>query len=447
MNLLAILPSKKIRSILAESWSVCWPMTLIMFFEALIGLTDVFVAGRFGKEVQAAYGLCFQIYFVLLLFGIALNVGAVSVLSRLFTADKKEEYDLCVHTSYISALALGLVLAVAGVLFAPAIILRLHVPEAVKNYAVPFLTIYALALAFDYLTIMTNGILRASAMIKRSLRTMVCACILNIVLDIVLSLYTPLRFLGIAVATVLSLFLASLLNTLHVRHVVSQAARFSFMFLKKILNISWPSAMLQILWQVGSATLFLILSNLPVHNVEIMAAFTTGLMVESVIFLPAFAFNMANAVVVGNLLGKKQNDDAFGAGIITALCGVLIVSALSLLIILNARFITSFLSQNALVVDYAVSYITITLLFEPIMALGVILGGALNGAGDTKTVMKIVGSGVWLVRIPLCYILGFHCKLGATAIWWAMNASIVFQCIFMVKRYRGRKWIASGSAF
>lgn len=439
---LSSLYNKKIRLILAESWSVCWPMMLIMFFEALIGLTDVFVAGQFGKEVKAAYGLCFQIYFVFILFGIALSVGSVSVLSRLFTAGKKEEYNLGVHTSYITSFVVGLILAIMGVLFSPVIITLLNVPEAVKGYAIPFLTIYSLCILFDYLVIMTNGILRASQMIKKSLRTMVIVCVLNIILDIVLSLYTPLRFQGIAIATVISLFLGSLLNTLYVRRLVTQTLHFSFALLKKILKISWPSAMLQILWQLGSMTLFLILSNVAMHNVTIMAAFTTGLMVESMIFLPAFAFNMANAVVVGNLLGKKQNDDAYRSGIVTAVTGVVIISILSLLIMLNARFITSLLSKNALVIDHAVTYIRITLLFEPIMALGVILGGALSGAGDTKTVMKIVGLGVWMVRIPLCYLLGVHFKFGPNAIWWSMNASAVFQCIFMVKRYRGKKWIA-----
>jgi len=40
--------------------------------------------------------------------------------------------------------------------------------------------------------------------------------------------------------------------------------------------------------------------------VEILAAFTAGLRIESAIFLPAFAFNMANAVIVGNLLGSAR---------------------------------------------------------------------------------------------------------------------------------------------
>ena len=47
----------------SRSWEVAWPMTLIMFFEFLISLTDVYVADRTSKEVQAAYGFVAQIYF------------------------------------------------------------------------------------------------------------------------------------------------------------------------------------------------------------------------------------------------------------------------------------------------------------------------------------------------------------------------------------------------
>jgi hypothetical protein len=39
-------------------------MTLIMFFEFLIGLTDIYIAGRIGKEVQAVYGFAVQLYFI-----------------------------------------------------------------------------------------------------------------------------------------------------------------------------------------------------------------------------------------------------------------------------------------------------------------------------------------------------------------------------------------------
>ena len=202
--------------------------------------------------------------------------------------------------------------------------------------------------------------------------------------------------------------------------------------------------MMQVLWQLGAMALFYILSILPRNNIETMAAFTNGLKIESLIFLPAFAFNMANAVLIGNLLGRKEKENAFSTGIVTASMGVLVVAVLTVIIMLNARTIASFLSDNALVVNESVRYIYISLLFEPLMAWGVILGGGLNGAGDTKSLMVIIVLAIWLVRIPLSYILAIFLGLGAASVWWSMNASIIFQSVFITRRYFGKRWIKYG---
>jgi Na+-driven multidrug efflux pump len=70
-----------------------------------------------------------------------------------------------------------------------------------------------------------------------------------------------------------------------------------------------------------------------------------------------------------------------------------------------------------------------------------ILAGSLNGAGDTRSVMLITVSGMWLVRLPLCYILAIWLGLGSHAIWWSMNASMFFQAALITWRYFGKKWI------
>ena len=58
------------------------------------------------------------------------------------------------------------------------------------------------------------------------------------------------------------------------------------------------------------------------NRVEILAALTAGLRIESAVYLPAFAFNMANAVIVGNLLGEKKRKKPTASGLVTALIGV-----------------------------------------------------------------------------------------------------------------------------
>jgi len=196
------------------------------------------------------------------------------------------------------------------------------------------------------------------------------------------------------------------------------------------------------LWQASSMVLFLILSALPEHKVEILAALTTGLRVESVIFLPVFGFNMANAVIVGNLLGEKKQDDAFRSGFITAAIGVLIVTIMVMVVILNARWIASFLSSNETVVRESTKYIYISMISEPFMAWGIILGGGLNGAGDTRSVLIRVALSVWLVRIPLSYLFVVFFGLGPVWVWWSMNLSQFVQAFAMSKRYFNKEWLS-----
>jgi len=274
------------------------------------------------------------------------------------------------------------------------------------------------------------------------LKTQALVCALNIALNFLLVFHTPLGFRGIATATASSVFIGSVVNLGKVRSLMPRVKDFSLDLVKKMVIIGWPIGMLQVLWQLSSMVLFLILSALPEHRVEILAALTTGLRIESVIYLPVFGFNMANAVVVGNLLGEKRKEDAFRSGAITAAIGVVIVTVMVIAVILNARWIASSLSHNEMVIRESMKYIYISMISEPFMAWGIILGGGLNGAGDTRSVMIRVALSVWLIRIPLSYLFVVLFGFGPVAVWWSMNISQFVQAFLMSKRYFGREWLS-----
>lgn len=429
-----------VRAYLSRSWSVSWPMTLIMFFEFLIGLTDVYIAGRVSKEVQAAYGFVIQLYFIFIVIANALTVGTVSVVSRLFTSRDKAELTETVFSSVVTATITGVVLASAGILLGPEIIKILNIPEELKPLAISFIRIYAAGLLFHYVLINCNGILRSCNMVKQSLRTMALVCVVNITLNFFFVFHTPIRFRGIALATASSIFIGCMVNLTLVRGIMTGAKKFSMEKVKKIANIGWPMGLLQILWQLSSMVLFLILSALPENKIEILAALTTGLRIESAIYLPVFGFNMANAVIVGNLLGEKKEGDTFKSGIVTAMIGVVIVTLMVIAVVLNARWIVSLLSNNEIVIKESVKYIFISMISEPFMAWGIILSGGLNGAGDTKNVLLRVALSVWLVRIPLSYIFVVLFGFGAVSVWWSMNISQFVQAFLISKRYFSREW-------
>lgn len=438
---LRIFREERIRKLFRQSWAMSWPMTLVMFFIFLIGLADIYVAGRISKEIQAAYGLASQIYFILSIIVFALTVGSVSLVSRLYSSGKKEDFVTAVDSSLTVALACGAIFTIIGFVFSGSIINALSVPNILKGYAVQLLQIYSIGLIFSYFLISSNGILRASGLVHRSLITMAIVCVINAVLNFVLAFQTPMGFVGIAVATVISTFIGCCMNLFFLRSRLTGLFKFSISAIRAIVRIGWPAGLMQVLWQLGAMAIFLILAVLPQHNIEIMAAFTNGLKIESAIFLPAFAFNMANAVVVGNLLGEKNDRDAFLIGLVTAGFGVIVILILTSLVMANAHFLAILLSPNEIVVKESVRYIYVALLCEPVMAWGVILAGALNGAGDTKSVMKIVGLSIWLVRLPASFLLAVTFGMGALGVWWAMNLSLLVQAFLMSRRYFKRKWL------
>ncbi len=420
-------------------------MTLIMFFEFVIGLTDVFVAGRVGKDIQAAYGFVIQFYFIFIVVANALTVGTVSVVSRLFTSKDKDQLTAAVFSSLSTTAGAGIVFAVVGVFFAPPLIRLLNIPAQVKPFTIPLIQIYSGGLFFHYLVINTNGILRSCDLIRVSLRTMTVVCCVNVALNFFFVFFTPLGFKGIALATATAVFVGSLINLSHVKRLMTGVRTFSRGLIMKIAVIGWPMGAVQILWQAGSMVLFLIISELPENRVEILAALTAGLRIESAIYLPAFAFNMANAVIVGNLLGEKKQEEAYKSGLVTALIGVSVVAFMALLVVVNAWWIASFLSTNSIVVQESVRYIYISMISEPFMAWGIILGGGLSGAGDTKSVMARVAMSVWFIRLPLAYLFVVVFGYGAASVWWCMNISQFVQCALLYHRYAKKRWLSASS--
>ncbi|MDX1779151.1 MAG: MATE family efflux transporter, partial [Thermodesulfobacteriota bacterium] len=69
-------------NIFSAIWGISWPMILIMLFNFVVGLTDIYVAGLINPRVQAAVGFVSQLYFLLIIIANAISTGSVALVSR-----------------------------------------------------------------------------------------------------------------------------------------------------------------------------------------------------------------------------------------------------------------------------------------------------------------------------------------------------------------------------
>ena len=99
-------------------WKNAWPMLLIMVFNFLVGLTDVYVAGMISSQVQGAVGFIAQLYFLMVILANAIGIGTVSLVSQASGARQTQEVIHLSRQSLIFGILIALLLSLGGI-FAP----------------------------------------------------------------------------------------------------------------------------------------------------------------------------------------------------------------------------------------------------------------------------------------------------------------------------------------
>jgi putative MATE family efflux protein len=252
-------------------------------------------------------------------------------------------------------------------------------------------------------------------------------------------------YAGIAVATAFSMSVGMAINLFFFsshrwRHLYKRPWSIALATMRQIIALGWPAALLQIAWNAGSIVLYNFLGRLGEASIIALAAITNGLRIEAIIFLPAIALNMAASVLVGQNLGAGNSARAAQLGWRIALLGVVLLSILAGVIFTWAEQCAALLTHDPAVRAETTWYLKINMFSEPFMALSLILGGGLQGAGDTKGTMKVIITGMWVVRLPLAFFLAFVLGYGARGVWIAMLVSMIFQGILMALRFYKGDW-------
>jgi MATE family multidrug resistance protein len=430
-------------------WQLSWPMLLIMLFNFMVGFTDIYVAGLINPQVQAAIGFINQLYFLLIIIANAISIGTVALVSRNIGAGDLVRAQANAKQSLIFGLLVAVALTITGLVFSHEIIAAAGFPPEIRAIGETFLRIFAFALGPTYLLIISNAVFRASGEVRKPLLTMFVFSAINVLGDFALVFGIPpfpkLGYPGIALSTAIAATIGMGINFIFFslprwRALYRRPWTVSIASIKTIANLGWPAGLLQIAWNAGSIVLYNILGRLGEARITALAALTNGLRIEAIIFLPAFALNMAASVLVGQNLGAKNPDRAASVGWKVAWVGVCLLSAISLCIFIWAGYFASFLTKDPAVLAETTLYLRITMFSEPFMALSLILGGGLQGAGDTRGSMWVIVIGMWFVRLPLAILLALILGYGAVGVWAAMITSMTVQGLLMARRFYQGRW-------
>jgi putative MATE family efflux protein len=422
----------------------------MMFFHFTIGFVDVWVAGRLGRNVQACMGIITQALFFFLVVAMAFANGSVAAISQSAGAGLVRRVQRYVGLGLEVGVVLGVVLFLGGLAARPVLFSVLQIPEGVEEVARYLFNVYIFILPAYYLFIISNAVFRARKQVMCPLYAMILVTTVNTLGDLGFGLgyfgLPDLGYKGLAWATFFSILTGTLFNLLVLGR-TGALARKSFApwkwvrcALPYLFKVAWPAGLMQLIWHSAYLLLFSITASLPEGEVIALAGMSAGLRVESLFFLPGFAFNFTAAILVGHYLGARQPEEAKAFGYRILGLAMVVVSVVTALAWTWLDEIALFVAPDPAVHAVAVSYLHYNLAALPFVVISMVLGGALSGAGATMYQMSVTGTSSWLIRLPLAWFLGHVVMANAEGIWMAMFISMAIQSLAMLAVYQFAPW-------
>lgn len=429
-------------------WVMSWPLLITTVATSLVGFTDVYVADSLGSASQAAVGLSEHIVFMFQLFLMATGTGTTAIVARHWGAGNRKRATRFAGQSLLLSITLGVILALLAFLTAHFVLGFFSQSQEVRDLSTLYLSLYSLAMIPMSIVYIANASFNAIGDSKTTLSIVLIMTICQIGGDILTVKYgwpvPGLGIRGIALscllgATVAGIFALFRFSRSPLKDALKQMLPASWRMIKRVISIGVPSAFQRMAWALSIFGLFFIIAACR-NPTEGQAAWTIGMRVEGLTFMPIMALSMAVASIIGQNLGAREIDRAISAGWRVTGIGVVMLSIMGLFLYILAEPIAAFMSHDPITSRFVASYLKVNATAQPFLAIAMILSGALQGAGDTKAPMWITFVCNWLVRLPVAYVLALVLNMETTGCWWSMSISCVAMGLLSAWRFKSLAW-------
>lgn len=431
----------------AAIWALALPIIVANSVHVVINLTDAKFVSMLGETELAAVGLSRPVMFFVGALFMGIGAASTAMVARAVGAGDYDRADHVAGQAIILTLLLSVLVGAAGYLLAPQILRALAAPGEVLSQAQGYLRINFVGLASLFTLGVSGGILRGAGDAKTPLVMSAIAAALNAILDplfIFGLLGLPaLGVKGAAVASVLAqclgagLSLAVLIRgRLRVR---LRLREFSFdgRAVLRMISIGLPASV-----QMGLRAL---MANFLARFVAgfgeaVLAAYTVGMSLEQIAFMPTFGIAEASAALVGQNLGARKPDRARRSALIAMGYCIGVMGSMAIVFALAAPHLMAAFGLSGDGVRAGTLFLRINALSLSFSAVGISLNRAMGGAGDTLPTMVFTVVSLWVVQVPLAWMLKGVPELGASGIWWAGVIASFLQAAMTAAYFLTGRW-------
>jgi putative MATE family efflux protein len=420
------------------------PMLIGNIFQQLYNVVDSIIVGRYlGEKALAAVGASFPIIFMIIALIIGIGIGSSVVISQYFGAKNYEKVKRASDTTYIFLFFAGIVITFVGLASGEHIFRLMRLPEEVLPLAKTYLDIYmyGMVLMFGFNSI--SSILRGVGDSKTPLYFLIVATFLNIILDILFVLVFKWGIAGAAWATVVAqsfsfvIAAAYLERKKHLLRITFRRMVFDWEIFKKSVRIGFPTGIQQTLVALGGMALMGIVNS---FGTNVIAGFSAASRIDSLAVIPIMNFSASLSGFVGQNIGAGKIDRVRRGLWATIKMSVAFSITISLIILFWGDKMMLVFSDNSEVISVGYHYLMVVSVFYAVFAIMFCINGLLRGAGAAIVPMYITLLSLWIVRLPLAYLLSYTFKMGEAGIWWSIPIGWAMGAIGAIFYYRFGNW-------
>ncbi len=418
------------------------PMLLGNLFHQLYHIADSIIVGQLlGKSALAAVGVTMPIIFTLISLIVGFSIGFNVIIAQYIGAKDYLKVQHTVDTMNIILIVSSVLFSVIGLTFLNDILKLINTPSEIHLLAYEYLSIYLIGLFFFFGYNGTSAIYRGMGDSKTPLYFIVLSTVLNVLLDLLFIGVFKWGIAGAAWATIFSQGVAFSISVFYMNkyHHFLKIRLFNLFFdrfiFKKSLQIGLPTAFQQ---SFVALSMVALLSVVNIFGTNVVAAYSIATRIEAFIFLPAMNFAAALSTFVGQNIGAQRLDRVYNGYISTQKMLFVITIALSTIIYIFSENLTSIFTTDKEVIIISKEYLQIVAYFFVCFSIMFVNNGILRGAGDTLIPMFITLFSLWIIRIPIAFIMSK--QFGYIGIWWSIPIAWIFGMTLSYFYYKTGIW-------
>jgi multidrug resistance protein, MATE family len=425
------------------------PLILQNLSHTLLGVADTYFVAQVGTTALAAVGLAVILFFAVLVLFRGVANSTVIFVGRAYGAEDDAEIGAAVWRGLSVVALLSLLLPALPFLFAW--FFSLAAPageEELRALGTSYLQIRSFEVPLFMFGAVVWGFMVGRGDSRTPMLLAWFTVLLNIFLDWLLVLgnlgFPMLGVAGAAYATLLAMTANAVVGAVllwrapHRRRYGTAKARLaSWGEIRRVLAVGLPMGLGDFILVAAFTVFFSLLARL---GEETLAATQIAMQYLSLSFTAGFAVAMASSSLVARYLGAGKPAQAERVGYRASGLAMLLMGSVGVSYLIAPEALIGVFSRDEDVILAGTTILRLVALYQVIDGLGIVLGGSLNGAGDTRFTMLARAFCAAVIFLPLAWLLAFPLNGGVLGAWLGAIAYLFSLTLLYLWRWRSGRW-------